>query len=99
MYGFENENLAPWDQWEDETEAAADEFRGVMEGWLIQRTAPPERCSGSKEELTRYLQIGTGQWCSAPYATLFPLYSTAVLYAGVFGFVVGENVRIVRHRF
>ena len=109
MYKSDNDGM---DRWDDEPEAGADEFRGVLEGWLIQSTAgPPSTAArqprmssdgsklGAETDRPRYLQIGTGQWCGAEYATLFPLYSTAIVYAKEFGYVVGETVRIVKHRF
>lgn len=47
----------------------------------------------------RYLQIGTGQWCSCHHATVFPLRSTADIYALEFGYVVGQTVSVIHRRF
>lgn len=102
MYEFEEDR---WDEQETET----DETRGILEGWLIQRTGDGQvlRISTDQSGSGRaaafdqplFLQIGTGQWCGAPYATLFPRHSTAMVYAKEFGYVVGQSVQIVRHRF
>ena len=64
----------------------------LNDGWLIERCGP----SGPGEK--RYLQIGTGQWCGAAYATVFPQPSTAELYAVDFGYEPGKSVRVVRCR-
>lgn len=65
----------------------------ITDGWLIERPV----LSGKGEE-PRYLQIGTGQWCAATYATLFPHRRTAVSYAVDFGYQPGTTARIVRFR-
>ncbi len=58
----------------------------VTEGWLIQRCGHV----GDEGE-RRYLQIGTGQWCGAIYATLFPLRETAITYAIEFGYEIEKT--------
>lgn len=58
-------------------------------GWLIRR-----QTAGDCDQ-PLYLQIGTGQWCAAQYATLFPLRRTAVTYAIDFGYSPGETAEIV----
>ena len=90
MYEFDEE------RW-DEQDAELGDLKGTAEGWLIQSVEAAEsRISASTAQ---FLQIGTGQWCSADYATLFPLQSAAIVYAKEFGYVVGRTVRIVKHRF
>jgi hypothetical protein len=58
------------------------------------------RCDAevADDSLRRFLQIGTGQWCGAQYATLFPLRRTAIAYAREFGLLVDGGVQIVEHR-
>jgi hypothetical protein len=64
----------------------------VTQGWLI------ERCPTIEDEgERRYLQIGTGQWCGAVYATLFPIRETAVIYAVEFGYEIGRSAKVVRY--
>jgi hypothetical protein len=96
MYEFDEEG---WDNdgWDNQGTEAGD-GKGIAEGWLIQRGGHglPSRISADQP---MFLQIGTGQWCTANYATLFPLRRTAVIYAKEFGYVVGRTVRIVKHRF
>ncbi len=91
MYEFDEES---WD--DQETEAS--DARGIREGWLIELAnhEPKSRIAANPPQ---YLQIGTGQWCAANYATLFPLRGTAIVYAKEFGYRVGQSVRIVKHRF
>ena len=67
------------------------DLRPLTEGWLIERF-------GAGDSERRFLQIGTGQWCGAPYATLFPLRRTAMIYAAEFGFAIGSTARIIRYR-
>ena len=90
MYEFDEE------RW-DEQGAESGDVKGIVDGWLIQSMEAAESRIVATEAI--YLQIGTGQWCSADYATLFPLRSTAIVYAKEFGYVVGHTVRIVKHRF
>ena len=90
MYEFDEER---WDQQVPE----AAEVKGYADGWMIQSIQEKESPLVSVEPV--HLQIGTGQWCSARYATLFPVRSAALIYAREFGYVVGETVRIVKHRF
>lgn len=73
------------------------ESRACTEGWLIERMGNDAE-SRLGCDPPRYLQIGTGQWCGAPYATLFPQQSAANAYAKEFGYEVGRNVRLVWHR-
>ncbi len=47
----------------------------------------------------RCLQIGTGQWCDFAHATVFPLRSTAEIYALEFGYVVGATASVIHRRF
>ena len=96
MYEFDE------DRW-DIQESEMAESVAIVDGWLIQHTQSSideslHRSRGQRCE-PQFLQIGTGQWCSAEYATLFPMMSAAVTYAKEFGFVIDENVKIVRHRF
>lgn len=96
MYEFDE------DRWDIQESEMAEVVR-IVDGWLIQHTRSStnqsfHRSQGQQSE-PQFLQIGTGQWCSAQYATLFPQMSTAVTYAREFGFVIDENVKIVRHRF
>lgn len=89
MYEFDSR---PW-----ETDQRGFEPRLSWEGWLIERigTDGESRFGGCPP---RYLQIGTGQWCGARYATLFPLQSAAMIYAKEFGYRVGFDVRVVWYR-
>lgn len=65
----------------------------VTRGWLIQRRGQ-EGADGDR----RFLQIGTGQWCGAIYATLFPLRQTAITYAVEFGYEIGKTAQVVRYQ-
>jgi hypothetical protein len=67
------------------------------EGWLIQRVGIDAEVRPGMDP-PRYLQIGTGQWCGAEYATLFPIQSSALVYVKEFGFEVGRHVRVIWHR-
>ncbi len=67
------------------------------EGWLIERIGHPAKTQ-FRQELPRFLQIGTGQWCSAEYATWFPLQSAAQVYAKEFGYKTDRDVRVVWQR-
>jgi hypothetical protein len=60
--------------------------------WLIQQRSPDGELS------RRYLQIGTGQWCSSEYATRFPLRRTAIAYAHEFGYSIGHTAEIVPYQ-
>ncbi|MGI9472344.1 MAG: hypothetical protein ACR2NZ_12455 [Rubripirellula sp.] len=90
MYEFDEER---WDEQPPET----GNLGHLAEGWMIELSRPDrERRFAS---IPRFLQIGTGQWCTAEYATLFPERSTAIVYAQEFGLDLTVAVRIVRHRF
>ena len=58
-------------------------------GWLIAQL----HLDGSRTG--RFLQIATGQWAAARYATYFPEQSNAILYAHENGFVMGQHVSVV----
>lgn len=90
MYEFDEEK---WDEQQSDT----GELGHLAEGWMIElvRQGRQHRFAS----IPRFLQIGTGQWCAAEYATLFPERSTALVYAAEFGLELGGAVRIVRHRF
>ena len=90
MYEFDEER---WDA----QDADSGDVMGIADGWLIQSVDAAQARIVARGEV--YLQIGTGQWCSADYATLFPFRSTAIVYAKEFGYVVGHSVRIVKRRF
>ncbi len=71
--------------------------KGLTKGWLIElshRRTDPGKTEASPR---RFLQIGTGQWCGAEYATLFPLRRTAITYAREFGLLVDREVQIVEY--
>ena len=87
MYEFDEEL---WDRQQEEN--VADPWRGTSDGWLIKRVV-----ASRLADEDRYLQIGTGQWCAAPFATLFPIRSAAIVYAQAYGYCVGESVEIVTH--
>jgi hypothetical protein len=90
MYEFDE------DGW-DEKQAETGDFGHLAEGWLIGWSLP-----ATDQRFTlvpRFLQIGTGQWCAAEYATLFPARTTAETYAREFGIPLNKSVRIMRHRF
>ena len=74
-----------------------DDVTAFVAGWLIERIGDDlsTRLCGDPP---RYLQLGTGQWCPAEYATLFPQQSTALIYAREFGYVPGRDVRLAWHR-
>lgn len=103
MYEFDEEGWfdEEWDQ------NCADQGEPLTNGWLIQLTEKPihsrdlrGRDRSIKNCLEpQFLQIATGQWCSAQYATLFPVSSAAEVYAEEFGYVVGYHVELVKHRF
>ena len=67
------------------------------EGWLIERIGHPAATQFGRDS-PRFLQIGTGQWCSAEYATWYPLQSAAQVYAKEFGYETDRDVRVVWHR-
>ena len=75
---------------------STDESGQCTAGWLIERIGTEAARLGC--DPPRYLQIGTGQWCAAEYATLFPLQSTAAVYAKEFGYEIGHQVRVIWHR-
>ena len=90
MYEFDEDG---WDKKPAET----GDFGRLGEGWLIEWSLP-----ATDQRFTavpRFLQIGTGQWCAAEYATLFPERTTAEAYAREFGIPLNGSVSIVRHRF
>lgn len=96
MYEFDE------DRWDVQESEMAEAMR-IVDGWLIQ-TSPSSsgvifRANPKHASEPKFLQIATGQWCSAEYATLFPLMSAAETYAKEFGFDIGTDVKIVRHRF
>lgn len=90
MYEFDEE------RWDNQGPDFGD-LEGIETGWMIQSLQETGSRALAPEPV--HLQIATGQWCSARYATLFPVRSAAVAYAKEFGYVVGETVRIVKHRF
>lgn len=67
------------------------------EGWLIEGAAAHPEGRKGQAPRRRFLQIGTGQWCGAQYATRFPRRSTALAYAREFGLLVEPVVKIVRY--
>lgn len=69
---------------------------GLRVGWLIGLIDNPKR-SDKHNRPPLFLQIGTGQWCGAEYATVFPLKRTAIIYAREFGLLIDRKVRIVPH--
>ena len=90
MYEFDEES---W----DEQQADAGYLGRPIAGWLIEWKLP---AADQRFILVpRFLQIGTGQWCAAEYATLFPERATAEAYADEFGIPLTGAVRIVQHRF
>ncbi len=90
MYDFDEQ------QW-DQKKAEKSDWRRPRQGWLIARACTRDNFHVASDD-TAYLQIATGQWCRADRATLFPLRTTAIVYAKEFGFAVGKSVRIVAHR-
>ena len=64
MYEFDEE------RWDQQVPEAAD-VKGYADGWMIQSIQEKGSPLVSVEPV--HLQIGTGQWCSARYATLFPV--------------------------
>lgn len=91
MYEFDEQR---WDG----QQAEVDHEYNRAGGWLIQKGAAHSRANAVDSQRI-YLQIGTGQWCSMQFATLFPNESAAVAYARKFGYVIGQSARIVRCRF
>lgn len=71
--------------------------KGLTKGWLIERASRGKEGGGTDGSLRRYLQIGTGQWCGAEFATLFPLRRTAITYAREFGLLVEQEAQIVHY--
>lgn len=80
--------------------------RSKAEGWLIEYVGGHDP-TGARPNLDpsidfgsricserRFLQIGTGQWCGAEYATLFPMRRTAVIYAREFGLLADRSALI-----
>ena len=75
--------------------------RGLTKGWLIELSRVENDSGKTDASRRRFLQIGTGQWCGAEYATLFPLRRTAVSYAREFGLLVDrelQDVQIVEYQ-
>ncbi|MFK8111332.1 MAG: hypothetical protein AB8B91_03995 [Rubripirellula sp.] len=106
MYEFDDDGW--FDEDWDQLYADAGEADSIVAGWLIQRTTKAvsdvrgpvgKRPEAVITDEPQFLQIGTGQWCSAKYATLFPLASAAEVYAEEFGYVLGYHVKLVKHRF
>jgi hypothetical protein len=112
MYEFDEESWFDED-WEQSFTDAGD-ANVVIDGWLIQSTEhavnkdrrlkqPSSRVESgtAPDDLDepQFLQIGTGQWCAAKYATLFPIPSAAEVYAKEFGYIVDFHVKVVKHRF
>jgi hypothetical protein len=91
MYGFDEQR---WDG--QQAEVSNDTDR--VDGWLIQNGSVHRRADFLDSQRI-YLQIGTGQWCTRKYATLFPTKSAAIAYARKFGYTVGQTAQIVRCRF
>ena len=71
--------------------------KGLTSGWLIELRPARHDFGNLGDSSRRFLQIGTGQWCGAQYATLFPLRRTAVTYAREFGLLVDREVQIVAY--
>ena len=71
--------------------------KGLTKGWLIERIDFLGTEQADCDSNRRFLQIGTGQWCGAPYATLFPMRRTAIAYTREFGLAVDRKVRIVAY--
>ena len=90
MYEFDEES---WDAQRAETAHLGRPAAGWLIEWKI--PAPDQRFT----LIPRFLQIGTGQWCAAEYATLFPHRATAEAYAKEFGIPLQGAVSIVQHRF
>lgn len=64
----------------------------VCSGWLIARVARDHAGGGVSE---RFLQLGTGQWCTAAAATWFPVRTAAAAYAADLVPAVGDQIVIV----
>ena len=79
-----------------ENRSKKEKENGLLVGWLIESIDSPKR-SHKQDRPPLFLQIGTGQWCGAEYATLFPLKRTAIIYAREFGLLIDRKVRIVPH--
>lgn len=96
MYDFDDDG---WDEWaagdgtgDEATSFQSQNWKATEGGYLIARyDAPTQRF--------RYLQIATGHWCNWCHATVFPLRSTADIYALEFGYVVGQTVSVIHRRF
>ncbi len=69
----------------------------LTRGWLIESSREQKAGKRVGASDRRFLQIGTGQWCGAEFATLFPLRRTAIAYAREFGLLVERDVEIVEH--
>lgn len=68
--------------------------------WLIKqidRRRDEHRCEDQDDHCgALYLQIATGQWCSASRATKFPSRRSAIAYAREYGLKIGKTAHIVR---
>lgn len=96
MYEFNEDR---WNQQKSRTDQSeSGQWNAAVGGWLV---CQAESTEGDRfpPKRRRFLQIGTGQWCSAEYATLFPIRSAAIVYAKTFGYTIGDDVTIVHHRF
>ena len=65
---------------------------GPSAGWVIARADISDR---NPSGLRQCLQLGTGQWCPANYATWFEARGTAETYAVDYGYHIGSDVVIV----
>lgn len=66
------------------------------QNWYIEGPHRLERTKDRKLVKHRqFLQIATGQWTSPQYATRFPLRKTATLYAREYGFLPGQEIRVI----
>ncbi|QEG00594.1 hypothetical protein Mal15_46650 [Stieleria maiorica] len=74
---------------------------GMAAGWLIAEKSAVEIDARGTDDPSpwqrspRCLQLGTGQWCSARWATWFPAPGPAIRYAVELGFKVGDSVEII----
>ncbi len=75
-----------------QTAEPTSDWNHICRGWLIARVTR-DHAGGSVGE--RFLQLGTGQWCTAAAATWFPVRTAAATYAADLVPESGDQIVVV----